>query len=310
MLASTLVNALSAIYFRPKSFPWLPGVSEIRRVLRFGSQLTAGTVIDTLKEGAPELLIGKFEGLTSAGLYSRANGLVLMFDRLIVDAVAAVCLPWFAEKSRDKESLVIPFLRATSYLTAIGWSFCLAVICLAHPIVLVLYGNQWGQSVDLTRLLAVAMIFNVAATLSRTTLLSTGAVTEIVRVTFFIALQSVAFAALGASHSLLALGLSMIVVAVVRTILWLRATSAHLGVPMLGILRTFRLSAAVAVVSAIGPIVALVVFGPYPQSLVFPLLIGGFGGLAGFIFAVMFFHHPLRVEILSLWKKLKDAVNY
>jgi O-antigen/teichoic acid export membrane protein len=309
-LASTLVNSLMAIYFRPKSFPWLPGVSEIRRVLKFGSQLTAGTVIDTLKEGAPELLLGKLQGLTSAGLYSRSNGLVQIFDRLIVDAVSAVCLPWFAGKSRDEENLSIPFLKATSYLTAIGWSFCLAVICLAHPIVLVLYGNQWGQSVDLSRLLAVAMIFNLAATLCRTALLSSGAVTEIVRVSVFVALQAVVFAALGASHGLMALGLSMIAAAVVQSIVWLRATSAHLGVPIIGLLRTFRLSAAVAVVSAIGPIVALVVFGPYPQSLVPPLLIGGFGGLAGFVFAVMFFHHPLRAEILSLWTKLKDEVNY
>ena len=38
-LASTLTNALLAIYFRPKSFPWLPGVGEIKRVLVFGSRL-------------------------------------------------------------------------------------------------------------------------------------------------------------------------------------------------------------------------------------------------------------------------------
>ncbi|MBL0351989.1 MAG: oligosaccharide flippase family protein [Dechloromonas sp.] len=310
LLASTLVNALSAIYFRPKSFPWLPGVSEIRCVLSFGSQLTASSVIDTLIAGAPELLLGKLQSLSDVGLYSRSNGLVEMFNRLFSDAVAAVCLPWFAEKSREQGSLTDPFLKATAYLTGIGWPFCLAVICLAHPIVLVLYGNQWDQAVDLTRLLALAAFFSVPVILCRTMLLSSGAVTEIVRVTVFIALQTVVLAAIGASHGLMALGLSMIVVAVVRTILWLRATSAHLGVPMLGILRTFRLSAAVAVVSAIGPIVALIVFGPYPQSLVFPLLIGGFGGLAGFVFAVMFFHHPLRVEILSLWTKLKGVVNY
>ncbi|MBK7549792.1 MAG: oligosaccharide flippase family protein [Rhodoferax sp.] len=101
-LASTLVNALMAIYFRPKSFPWLPGVGEIRRVLTFGSQLTVSTVIDTLIDGAPELLIGKLQSLTGAGLYSRSNGLVQMFNRLFVDAVAAVCLPWFAGKTRER----------------------------------------------------------------------------------------------------------------------------------------------------------------------------------------------------------------
>lgn len=129
-------------------------------------------------------------------------------------------------------------------------------------------GSVWqsvGPSRGFDAPTGASRIFSVPVILCRTMLLSSGAVTEIVRVTVFIALQTVVLAAIGASHGLMALGLSMIVVAVVRTILWLRATSAHLGVPMLGILRTFRLSAAVAVVSAIGPIVALVVFGPYPS---------------------------------------------
>ena len=38
-LASTVVNALVAVYFRPKFFPWLPGIREIKRVLTFGSKL-------------------------------------------------------------------------------------------------------------------------------------------------------------------------------------------------------------------------------------------------------------------------------
>ncbi len=308
-LASTLVNALMAIYFRPKSFPWLPGVGEIRRVLTFGSQLTVSTVIDTLIDGAPELLIGKLQSLTGAGLYSRSNGLVQMFNRLFVDAVAAVCLPWFAGKTREKGSLTDPFLKATAYITALGWSFCLAVICLSHPIVLVLYGNQWNDAVDLTRLLAAAMIFNVAVTLCRVALLSSGEVTEIVRLTVLVALQSVALAAIGASLGLMALGVTTVIAAALRAALWLRATSTHLGVPLPGLLRTFGLSAMVALVSAVGPLVALFSFGPYPESFLCPLLIGGFGGVAGFVFAVVFFRHPLRIEILSFWTKLNGLTR-
>ena len=66
-----------------------------------------------------------------------------MFYRLFVDAVVAVCLPWFAKQAREHGSFSEPFLKATAYVTAFGWSFCLAVICLAHPIIRVLYGDQW-----------------------------------------------------------------------------------------------------------------------------------------------------------------------
>lgn len=78
-LASTAVGAMMAIYFRPKFFPWLPGVGEIKRVLVFGSQLTASSIVAIMSNGAPELLLGKLQDLTATGLYSRSNGLVQMF---------------------------------------------------------------------------------------------------------------------------------------------------------------------------------------------------------------------------------------
>lgn len=304
-LASTLTNALLAIYFRPKSFPWLPGVGEIKRVLVFGSRLTGSSIVATMSGGAPELLLGKMQGLTAAGLYSRSSGLVQMFHRLFVDAVGAVCLPWFARQSRERGSFVDPFLKATAYVTAFGWSFCLAVVCLAHPIVRVLYGNQWDESVDLARLLAVAMVFSVPAALCETALLSSGAVATIARVTILSALQSVVFVSVGASQGLAALGFSIIASTAVTAAIWLRATSRHIDLPLLGLMRTLRQSALVALLAAVGPALALWIYGPYPEVFVMPLVLGGVGGLAGFVVGVMIFQHPLQDEIVAIWSKIK-----
>ena len=306
-LCSTVVNALMAIYFRPKFFPWLPGVSEIRRVLIFGSQLTASSIVATMSGSAPELLLGKLQDLTAAGLYSRSSGLVQMFHRLFLDAVGVVCLPWFARQPREQGSFVEPFLKATSYATAFGWSFSLAIICLAHPIVRIMYGKQWDQSVDLARLLAVALAFGMPAALCQIALLSSGAVTTIARVTVFSALQSVTLVVIGASQGLMALGFLMIPSAAVTAAIWMRATSRHIGLPMVGLLRTLRQSALVALISAIGPAVAFVVYGPYPEVMLLPLSIGVLGGLVGFVFSVMFLKHPLRDEILSIWKKIRPS---
>ncbi|MDO8777627.1 MAG: oligosaccharide flippase family protein [Burkholderiaceae bacterium] len=305
-LASTAVGAMMAIYFRPKFFPWLPGVGEIKRVLVFGSQLTASSIVAIMSNGAPELLLGKLQDLTATGLYSRSNGLVQMFHRLFVDAVGAVCLPWFAKISRERGSFVVPFLKATSYVTAFGWSFCLAVICLAHPIVRALYGNQWDQSVDLARLLAVAMVCSVPASLCQTALLSSSAVTTIARVTVFSALQSVVFVVLGASQGLMALGLAMIASAAVSATLWLQATSRHISLPLRALLRTLRQSALVALLSAVGPALALWLYGPYPASFVMPLVLGGAGGLAGFVVGAMVVQHPLQEEVMAIWSKIKQ----
>lgn len=303
-LTSTMVNALVAVYFRPKSFPWLPGLGEIRRVLSFGSKLTASTLISDMSTSAPELLLGKLQNLAATGLYSRSIGLVLMFYRLFVDAVVAVCLPWFARQSREHGSFVEPFLKATSYVTAFGWSFCLAIVCLAHPIVRVLYGAQWDQSVDLARLLAVAIAFGVPASLCATALLSSGAVAAIGRATVLSSLQSVVFVALGASQGLQELGFAMIVAAAITSFIWLRATSRVIGMPMGGMWSILRKSAAVALVAAIGPALALWLYGPYPADVVLPLVLGVGGGMVGFVMGILVFKHPLHEEIVVLWSKI------
>lgn len=303
-LSGTAVNSLMAVYFRPKSFPWLPGVREIRRVLAFGTKLTASSIVNVVANGAPELLLGKLQSLTAAGLYSRSNGLVQMFYRLFVDAVGAVCLPWFARQSRDNGSFVAPFLKATAYVTALGWAFCLALIFLAHPLIRALYGDQWNQAVDLARLLAIAMIFIVPASLCTTALLASGGATIIARVAVLSALQSVVFVALGASQGLAELGGAMIASSAVSTAMWLRATSRRLDVTLFGLLRTLRSSALVALASVIGPAFSLWAYGPYPETLLMPLAVGGGGGFTGFVCGVMVFQHPLREEFMTIWSKI------
>lgn len=303
-LASTVVNALLAVYYRPKSFPWLPGVAEIKRVLVFGSQLTGSSLISTVSASAPELLLGKLQDLTAVGLYSRASGLVQMFNRLFVDAVGAVCLPWFAKQSREHGGFAEPFLKATAYVTAFGWSFCVAVVCLAHPIVRALYGDQWDQAVDLTRLLAVAMCFSVPAALCQTALLSDGAVTTIARVTILSALLSVAFVAIGSMQGLAVLGVTAIAAAAVSALIALRATTKHIGVSARELAGTLFKSAVVAATSSIGPILALWIYGPYPEVFMGPLVLGCVGGLVGFLAGVFVFNHPLKGEVVTNWSKL------
>jgi O-antigen/teichoic acid export membrane protein len=82
-LASTSVNALVSVLFRPRGYPWLPGVREIGRVLAFGTRITSTSIINTIAVGAPEFCLGKLQSLSAAGVYSRATGLVAMLDRIV-----------------------------------------------------------------------------------------------------------------------------------------------------------------------------------------------------------------------------------
>ncbi len=305
-VTTTLINAFVASYYRPSSFPWLPGTREIRRVLTFGSQITFSMVVTVLASSAPEMILGKFQSLTAAGYFSRSNGLVQMIYRLFVDAVWSVCLPWFSQKNREKQDLSEPFLKATSYVTVFGWSFCFAVIFLARPIIRMLYGDQWDEAVDLTRLLAVAMAFTVPSSLCLAALLSVGEVTTIARVTVISTIQSVFFIAVGASLGLLWLGVFVIVSAAISSTLWLQVTSKTISITFREMLGSFQISIGVALLSAIGPGAVYLWYGAYPEDIAIPVLSGAASGAIGFICGISLFKHPIKVELMMFLSKLKS----
>lgn len=304
-LMSTIANAIMAIYFRPKYFPWLPGISEIRRVLAFGSKLTGITFVNIISNGAPELLLGKLQDVTAVGLFSRSSGLVQMFYRLVTDAVAAVCMPWFARQSREEGNVVSPFLRATSYVTAFGWSFCFIIICLAHPIIRILYGNQWNQAVDLARLLAVATAFSVPASLCSVALLSSGAIEVVAKLTIINAITTITLIIIGASQGVFTLSICIIFAAAISATLSLRLTAKHIGLSIITLVKTLQLSMIVALISSIGPFFVLWFYGPYPIILFTPLIFGLLSSLAGFLISILLFSHPLQDEFLTLLSKIK-----
>ncbi len=305
-LISTAANALMAIYFRPKSFPWLPGVKEIKRVLSFGSKLSFSNLAAVLAGGAPELFLGKLQDLASVGFYSRANGLVQMFYRLVIDAVAAVCLPWFSKRSREDGTISEPFLNATAYVSAVGWFFCSILICQAYSVVNILYGNQWNDSVDLVRILALATAIGVPASLCHVALLSLGAVNAIALLTVLGALVTVPLVAFAAFHSAVAVSISAVFISVIMASVSLIVTSKHIGFSLLSLGKTLLKSAEVTLISAIGPIVAISVFGATPENYFYALLVGCCLGIFGFVVGVYLFKHPLQREMELVWLKINS----
>ena len=304
-LGSTLVNAAMAIYFRPKWFPWLPGLKEIRRVLAFGSQTTGAAIIQTLAGSAPELLLGKLQGMTATGLFSRATGLVAMFDRLVLAGISSVAISWFGKQSRDYGSISQPFLKATSYVTAVGWAFALGIIFLAHPAIRILYGNQWDGAVDLTRLIAGALAFSMPAVLCYSALMALGAVTQALRATAITTLFTVILMAIGASAGLLSLGVSQVIAAVISTCFWLRTTQAQVQFKWSELMLRLRESAAVGLAAGIAPAVVFISYGPNPENIWLPLAIGVPGATTGFLAAIILFKHPLLEELQPIMRRLR-----
>lgn len=303
-LISTLTNAMAATYFRPAHFPWSPGIKEIKTVLSFGSKISLSSIINVASGGAPELMLGKFQNIASVGYYSRANGLVQMFSRLITDAVGSVCLPWFSKINREKGSISESFLRATAYVTVIGWSFCIFVAVMADPIIRMLYGPQWDASANLARLLAAATVFNVPTTLCGVAILSVGAVSQIVRITIFNAAINISFVAVASAYSLTAVCIAAIAASFLNMIFNLRVVCKTTKTPKLALLNTLKASALVVPFVAVGPFFALYYFGAHPNNIIIPLLLSTVAAIGGFMAGTFFTGHQIIKEFKQIYKQM------
>ncbi|WP_374479927.1 lipopolysaccharide biosynthesis protein [Zoogloea sp.] len=309
MFATTLVSALTSIYFRPKSFPWIPGTSEIRRVLSFGGKLTSTSLLNTLSSNAPELLLGKMQNMAAVGFYSRASGLVAIFNRLITDPIITVAMSGFARQRREHGQFTEAFLKANAYICALGWSFCLVLILLAHPITHVLYGTQWDDSVDLARILAIGNMFVAPVTLGAAALTASGQAGRMLMITGITSVTTIVLAVGGAALGVTLLAWSMTLTAAVSAAVWIHMLKAVVGFSWSQLFDALWRSALIALASAIGPLIVVAEFGLAPENSLLAVGLGGTGASIGFIGAAILTGHPLREELSSAWTKLRARVK-
>lgn len=303
-LAGTCANALAAQFFRPKNMPWGFNLGGVPGVLGFSGRLTVTSLVNTTLGATPDFALGKLQGMHAAGLYSRANGLVAMFSRLVTDAVYNVALSLFAQQRRDGVTVAHGFMRALSYVCVLNWAFSINLLLLAHPITRLLYGNGWDESILLTRWLAVggALLAPVPICIAVSTAM--GRADVVLKCSFAAAMFSAVAALIGAFHSLIAIGQGLALANALSSAIWLAVATRMARCSWPKLIANLARSLGVAAVAALAPATIVLNFGLEPmhawQALAYGVPLGALALLLG----LLLFSHPLADELRPLTDKL------
>ncbi|WP_077034809.1 lipopolysaccharide biosynthesis protein [Pelomonas sp. KK5] len=303
-LASTLVNAAVSLRFRPAHFGWRLGTKDLRRVVSFGGRISATSVVLNIGAGAPEFMLGKLQNLSAAGLYSRGNGLAAMFQKLVLDATVTVAMPLLAKEHRESGRIGEPLVRALTYVTALGWSFFAGIALLGYPLVRLLYGWQWDQSVPLMRWLALGMSIGLPAALCPQALTAIGRAGQILRASLTVLVIQVLCIGAGASHSLQGAGIGFCAAQCLALPVWARICARQFEVPWAALVRGLLRSIGVAAFTSLAPLAILLWVGDRPDRNLAAVIGAGGAGLAAFVLAVHLFKHPIGEELAWLAGKL------
>lgn len=304
-LGSTAVYAAALLPLRPSFFPWLPGLASLSRVVSFGGSLTAANLLWTVAKGAPEILLGRLQGLTAAGLYARASGLVEMFHRFVTEIVHGVALSAFAREARERGSFAPSFVKASSTMSAIGWTFCGTIACLAQPVIHLMFGPQWTGAVEATRVLALAMVFGVPVTLCFAALIAAGAVDRALTASAATTAVTLVLVATGAWFGLLHTAVAGVAASAFDAALFMHVTQRCIGFAWPDLWAALRKSALVACGATVAPAIAWALFGGRPPDAIPCLALGGLGAAAGFVAVAFLSGHPIRNELTQLWLELR-----
>jgi len=142
-VAATLVLTWMAI-------PWWPQAparrSGVWPLVSFGANLATGDFICSFARGADGLLVGRFYGPNSVGLYTRAGALLNAPMVQFLSPITSVFVPVLSRVQTQPERYRRTFLQVYEAIALVSFLFTGLLFALARPLTLVVLGPKWEQA--------------------------------------------------------------------------------------------------------------------------------------------------------------------
>lgn len=184
---SLLLSFLGLNLFQALAFAWLArkihrpvlmfNLGEIKEYIRFGVYQIPNSLVNNLGQQIDIMLIGKFMGTDTLGLYSLARTLIYKPSLLLLPAISNVAFPLFSklkEQNLLRNATVKVFNISNSALVPVF----VAIAVLSEPIVLLIYGEKWIDITPYVSLLSWYTVFRIMKMLAYPLLASRGKVKE------------------------------------------------------------------------------------------------------------------------------------
>lgn len=302
-------QTLLLAWLRPRdTFLW-PSLNNARSVLGFGSMFVSSRVIETVTNNSHEFFIAKQFGFASVGIFSKASGLIDLFNHNVASAIMRVATPAFAKEHRDGKSLIASYSRGTAILTSLSWPFFGFVAITSAPIIRVLFGPNWQDAATIATILAITILPNALMSLAPNLLAATGNIKRRLKVTLIYGPIHILLIALASTISLEAMAAVFGLSNATMVFLYLRQVSTILQTRIRDILRPSLASLWVALASVCFQALAFeACLLLDPPSLV-SLIVTGVAAVLGWCLCARLINHPAYAElsrlVLDAWNRKK-----
>jgi PST family polysaccharide transporter len=142
-LAYALVSSAQLWLASPLRPRWLWSQHEFRAIRRFSDHLVAFTVVNYLAGNVDKMIIGRFLGADSLGLYSVAHRIMLFPLSNLTFVASRALYPVMSRQQAVPEEMAALFLRTLSVIGFVTAPIMAGVTILREPFIEVLLGSKW-----------------------------------------------------------------------------------------------------------------------------------------------------------------------
>lgn len=134
-------------------------ISEIEYHLKFGLYTASSGFLSFFSRNLDDILIGKFFGSYSLGLYSKGYSLLVFPLSNLSKVVVKALLPHFSKIQDDLESIQAMYLKAARNVCILSALFGGALFLVAEELTLILLGENWIGMVPFLKIFAFLSVF-------------------------------------------------------------------------------------------------------------------------------------------------------
>lgn len=167
LVFQSLFSQLSKVPLLFIGAKWMPkfifNKKSIKELFSYSAYLTGFNVINYGARRSDDLLIGKFMGAESLGIYSRAYSLMLMPINQVISLVSNVMFPALSLIQNDKDRVKKIFLNVIQTLSFITFPLMIGLISVADNFILGIFGNKWAEVIPIIQILAFVGVIQTLA---------------------------------------------------------------------------------------------------------------------------------------------------
>ena len=170
LVINTIVSRLSGVLLLWKASNWRPtwefSWSSVKELFGFGGFMMLSSIISSVYNELQSLLVGKIYSAADLGYVNQAKKLEGIPSGALSSVVTQVSFPVFSKLQDNVDALRYGLKKNIKSIQYINLPMMLLLIVIAEPLIELLYGERWMESIPYFQILCVSRLFGVIVPLN------------------------------------------------------------------------------------------------------------------------------------------------